>query len=310
MTPQQFRIGSYNLFEGAQTTYNRLVEFARDAALDVLCLQEVNGWQNDDAQRCKDFSDKILFLDFSLANTNTEYKIATFTKHAATHKGALVEGFWHGAAVATVKIGEIEVTIVNLHLDPWKEESRVREVGRLLEMVDLTKPTIIVGDFNSLSRDDNYPPNFVEQLRTAGIAKFGAQQLFFDVTDKLRAAGLVDVATQLGVHENTVPSNFSTDKDHELPVRIDYIFATPDLAKQAVKIEVLKNELTDAISDHYPLVTTFQFGEAPSAPAPVVAPPPQQGPPPEPPMPDDAAGIHQEADGSVVLPLHLHDHNA
>ncbi len=315
MDQQQLRIGSYNLFEGAQTTYNRLVEFARGAELDVLCLQEVNGWQNDDMQRCKDFSDKILFLDYAFANSNTEYKLATFTRHPATGKDAIVESFWHGVCITRLMVAGQEVTIANLHLDPWKEESRVREIDRLLSLLDLSKPIIITGDFNSLSRADNYPAQLLEDLRAHGISKFGTQELAYDVTDRLQQAGFIDIAAQLHTYENTVPSKFNTDKDHELPARLDYVFASPSLAACATKIEVVKTELTDAISDHYPVIVTFQFGAASSPAAPADQETGVSDPPDRTPHQDDAQpspaqnpdGIEREPDGSVVLPLHLHD---
>lgn len=311
---QTFRICTYNLFEGAPTSYNRLIEFVRTAQLDAICLQEVNGWQDNDMQRCKDFGDKILFLDYVYVSSNTEYKLATFTKHAAVAKNVYNEGFWHGAGEVRLSVGAQEITIINLDLDPWKEESRVREVQRLLSALDLTKPIIVTGDFSSLSRADNYPPQLLEDLRKRGISKFGVQELSFDVTDCLQQAGLVDLAAQLKNFETTVPTAFKTGNDHEVPVRVDYMFASPSLAAKVATVEVVKNELVDAISDHYPVVVTFKFGDQPApAAAEEVASSstpekPSEAPPA--PQPSTAELPRQEADGSIVLPLHIHDHNA
>ncbi|HSX35244.1 MAG TPA: endonuclease/exonuclease/phosphatase family protein [Candidatus Saccharimonadales bacterium] len=259
------RIATYNLFEGANGSRNRLVEFVRTAELDVICLQEVNGWQDNDFARLKDFTDQVLFTSYAYGNSNTEYKLATASKNAISSRELHAEAFWHGAIETVLKIGGKEISIFNAHLDPWKEDSRAREMARLIAAVKPGRPTIITGDFNSLSRQDNYPPDLLTQLQSKGISKFGAQQLEFSVIDELLQAGFVDVAAALGKFDTTVPSDFNTDQAHEVPVRVDYMFVTPDLVPFVTEVNCIKTDLTNAISDHYPLVVTFNFDESAAA---------------------------------------------
>lgn len=253
------RIASYNLFEGASGSYNRLIEFVREAKLDVLCLQEINHWADNDFARLKDFTDRILFAAYAFGNSNTEYKLATLSRHAILGRTLHAEAFWHAALEVRLQLEGKEISIFNVHLDPWQESSRNREIARLVATIVPDRPTIITGDFNSLSRQDHYPPELLNQLQAKGITKYGTNNLEYTVIDQLLGAGFVDVGAAMATFEPTVPSAFSTDKDHEVPVRVDYMFVTPDLAPLVKGVERVKTDLTDTISDHYPLIVTFQF---------------------------------------------------
>lgn len=257
------KIASYNLWSGAADTYNRLVEFIEAQKFDVLCLQETNGWQDNDFARMKDFADRADFTDYQYGNSNSEYKLATFSKVPITKRVVHVEGFWHCAVETHVAFNGTELVIVNLHLDPWKEDPRLREVERLMRLIDISKPTIIAGDFNSVSRRDNYPPKFLARLQELHFTKFGANELDYRVTGFLESAGFVDVGAQLGHLDITVPTPYGavTAKESmpatEAPARIDYAYASASLVPYVQSFEVIKTAETDKISDHYPLILTL-----------------------------------------------------
>ncbi len=258
------RIASYNLWNGAASTYFRLIDFAKDQGFDVLCLQEVNGWQAKDFERLKDFADRADFNTYEFGNSNSEYKMATFSRLPVTFRDVHVEGFWHCAIETRVQAGDTEISIINLHLDPWKEDPRLREIERLLRLIDVSKPTIITGDINSISRQDNLAPEFLAELQKRKVAKYGASELDYRVTDFLTAAGFVDAAVQLGHVETTVPTPFSTEEEHEVPARIDCAYVSSSLVPQLRDFEVIKNSDTDKISDHYPIVLTLEIAGQPA----------------------------------------------
>lgn len=251
------KIASYNLWNGADETYFRLIDFVKEQHFDVLCLQEINGWQDKDFARLKDFADRAGYTDYQYGNSNSEYKLATLSMLPVVSQTVHEEGFWHCVVETHVRFGDTELAIFNLHLDPWKEEPRLREIEKLLGKVDLNKPTILTGDFNSLSRQDNYPSEFLQELQRRGIYKYGQTELDFGVTDRLAAAGFVDVAAQSSHFDITVPSPYSTDPEHEVPARIDYMFVSNGLVPMVRDFAVIKNEATDKISDHYPVVLTL-----------------------------------------------------
>lgn len=283
------KIASYNLWNGSQNTYFRFIDFVKEQHFDVLCLQEVNGWQDINFAKLNDFNDRAGFTDYEYGNSNSEFKLATLSTLPIVSKTVLQEGFWHCVVEIHVKIGETELVIFNLHLDPWKEEPRVLEIGRLLKKIDPNKPTIITGDFNSISRQDNYPPEFLQQLQKLKFYKYGQDELEFRVTDKLAEAGFTDVAGKFGRFDITAPTPYgeAEAKREEVPVseapaRIDYVFANASALPMITDYSVIKNAETDKISDHYPIVVTLDVEPTPESPAPT---PPQPTTPPAAPAP-------------------------
>lgn len=245
---------SYNLFEGAVASYPQLVEFVSAEQPDVLCLQEINTWQNRGLSRLKDFAVRCGFSTYVYGDSNSKYKLSTFTRLPVTRQLVHREGFWHAAVEIGVETDAGKFTIFNLHLNPLAENQRSAEIEQLLSLTNLSRPTIIAGDLNSLSRRDNYPTDMLSRLEHKGIVKFGANYLQYDVTDRLTAAGLTDLAAAHGNLATTVPTLYNRDRDHEIPLRIDYVFATGGIAAQTTRSEVIKTALTDSISDHYPVV--------------------------------------------------------
>lgn len=260
------KIATYNLFEGAKDCYNRLIDFVKAQEFDVLCLQEINGWQNDDFARLKDFSDRAGFINYVYGNSNSEYKLATLSDIPINYQTNHQEGFWHCAVEIRVDFAGQELTIVSLSLDPFKEEPRLREINKLLNKLDLAKPTIIMGSFNSLSRLDGYGPEYFDELIKAGITKYGQEKLDFKVTDKLAEAGFVDAAAKFQHFEPTTPTAYAAGEP-EPPTRTDYIFVTKDLVGRVADFEVIKSEATDKLSDHYPLILTLDENTSREEPA-------------------------------------------
>lgn len=292
------RIASYNLWDGSKNTYFRFIDFVKEQHFDVLCLQEINGWQDNSFAKLNDFNDRAGYTDYEYGNSNSEYKLATMSMLPIVSKTVHQEGYWHCVVETHVKVGDTELVIFNLHLDPWKEDPRVLEIERLLKKVDQSKPTIITGDFNSLSRQDKYTPEFLSMLQKRKFYKFGQDELEYRVTDTLEAAGFVDVAAKFANFDVTAPTPLGvTDASNEevpvseVPARIDYMFASASAINMVKDYSVIKNEVTDKISDHYPIVITFDAGGTasqstpqPQSATPPPAPAPAANPTPEPPV--------------------------
>jgi exodeoxyribonuclease III len=271
-------IASYNLWNGSKETYNRLVDYIKSQHIDVLCLQEINGWQDDNFSKLNDFMDRAGFTDNEYGNSNSEYKLASLTTLPVISKTVHQEGFWHCVVEIHVKVGDKEIVIFNVHLDPWKEDPRVKEIEKVLNKVDPTKFTIITGDFNSLSRQDNYPPEFMNTLQQRKFYKFGQDTLDYRVTDALASAGFVDAAAKFNHMEITAPTPYGEAQStesvpvSEVPARIDYAFVSSNLAPLLTDYKVLKDESTDKISDHYPITLTIETDpNAQSTPSPTEA---------------------------------------
>ena len=293
-------IASYNLWNGSKETYNRLVDYIKSQHIEVLCLQEINGWQDDNFSKLNDFMDRAGFTDNEYGNSNSEYKLASLTTLPVISKTVHQEGFWHCVVEIHVKVGDKEIVIFNVHLDPWKEDPRVKEIEKILSKVDPTKLTIITGDFNSLSRQDNYPPEFMDTLQKRKFYKFGQDALDYRVTDLLASAGFVDAAAKFNHMDITAPTPYGEAQNteavpvSEVPARIDYTFVSSNLVPLLTDFKVLKDESTDKISDHYPIMVTVETDPSTQpVPAPAEAAKPEEQAPTE--------GLHPNIDAVLKL---------
>lgn len=251
------RIASYNLYEGAQHTRTELEEFVAKQKLDVLCLQEANGWADGSPSQLEEFA-RVTGLNFQVyGDSNTRFKLATFSKTPITNSTVHTDGLWHSAIHSVVQLDDAPLHIWNVHLNPGTEDARLAEANLLMSLVDPNEHNLITGDFNSLSRSDRYPGELIYDLAARGIAKFGTTNLHYDVTDFFTKAGMVDIAASLDQRSNTVPTPANEDASHAAELRLDYMFATQGLARVIKEIAVIKTSLTDVISDHYPIVATL-----------------------------------------------------
>lgn len=251
------KIISYNLFEGARATTADLVAFIAGHAPDLVCLQETNGWDEDGGRRAKEFARAVGLPHYVVGKSNTSFDLATFSRAPFVESTVHTDGFWHCAIHTAVPYGDGILHVWNLHLDPRDEQSRLAESARLLERMGGERMIVAMGDLNSLSAADGYPLELGARLRAKGIAKFGNAEVRHDVMDGLADGGLVDVAHAFGTHEWTVPTPANTDADHAERLRLDYLLASPQVAPFVRAAIVDRNERTDRISDHYPLVVTL-----------------------------------------------------
>ncbi len=251
------RIASYNLYEGAQNTEAELRQFVDEQDLDVLCLQEANGWADGSPTQLDDFADVTGLSNWVYGDSNTRFKLATLSKSPIVDSEVHTDDFWHSAIHSIVQGDTEPLHIWNVHLNPGNEDQRLAEAKLLMSLIDPDERALIMGDFNSLSRTDEYSEDLISELTAKGITKFGTTNLRYDVTDFFTEAGLVDVAASLASRTNTVPTPANQDVYHAAELRLDYMFATQGLAKVIKHIEVIKTPLTDSISDHYPLVATM-----------------------------------------------------
>lgn len=250
------RFASYNLYEGAQNTWDQLIDFVSEQDLDVLCLQEANGWAEGRSSRLEKFAGSTGLSSWVYGDSNTRFKLATFSKAPIIYSAVHTEGFWHSAVHSVVQLNDEPLHVWNVHLNPGGEDQRLAEVNRLMSYVDIAQQTIIMGDFNSLSRADGYRDGLIGELASKNITKFGADRLRYDVTDFLAKSGLIDVAAQSANRSNTVPTPANQDIYHATELRLDYVFATEGLARAIEDIDVPKTPLTRVVSDHYPIVFT------------------------------------------------------
>lgn len=133
------------------------------------------------------------------------------------------------AQVVKVTVNQIEIVLINVHLEAFDKPTRVKQFNEVLAIFNKFKdqyPTILLGDFNSRARD-----------KSAAI-----QQLLN--SDKIGNAAFT---------KNNIANTFDTKSPYE---RIDYIFYTKK-SIEYVSGSVLNN--FEQASDHLPVYMKFKL---------------------------------------------------
>jgi len=234
-----------------------LRDFVEEEGIDVLCLQEANGWNEGYPTRLERFAAESGLAWYAFGDTNSEYKLATLSRVPILQAEIHTERFWHGALRTVIPYGSGTIDQWNIHLDPSDEDSRLEEVTYAVPLFQTAQNVLALGDFNSLSTFDLYPEDLASELFLQGITKFGLDELRRDVTNYLASQGFFDIAVVKDKVESTVPTPANQDKYHAAAMRLDYMFASHSLLQHVRNITVVKNRFTKKISDHYPLVVTL-----------------------------------------------------
>ena len=106
----------------------------------------------------------------------------------------------------------LQYPVKNFPEEAGSEDRRLKELEIILGHVSRYKNLILLGDFNSISRGDNYDLETLEY------------EPRFDVTSKL-ARDYVDVASYLKLDDRiTYPTPVNKNPSYTMPLRIDYVF--------------------------------------------------------------------------------------
>lgn len=247
---------SYNILEGGADRFEEIVAVIKAVKPDILCLQEVNGWEQDDWHTLKLFAFKTGFKTYELGQAkNSDYHVATFSKLPILFHQTFI-GIQNASLHMVVDTSVGELSICNAHLSPYEEHYRVEEVEKILKSQLKYKHSMIVGDLNSLSFHDGYKNDLASSFNMTQLKKFTkGGRLTFDTVVKIEGQQYKDVAVLKKLNTTpTVPTISSQDLAHSTPLRLDYAFVSQALSTRIYSYEVLKNKQTDIASDHYPLI--------------------------------------------------------
>jgi exodeoxyribonuclease-3 len=146
---------------------------------------------------------------------------------------------------------EREVSVCAVHLNPISAELRL---AAILHAV-VAPPAIVLGDFNAYRADDPGAEDALARFSPRHRARAGTTDASDSGFQALEDAGFVDLFRQAhpGEPGHTIAAAGG--------LRLDYIFATSDLAQCATRCDVLRSAETARASDHLPLVAEFELDE-------------------------------------------------
>lgn len=279
-----FTLMSYNIFLGGTGRMDTIASVVRDVGPDLLGIQEA-----DDEASIARLAD-ALGMDYSHGKANTIHHVAFLSRfpilrttnhpHPGIMRKTLLE--------ARVRLpGDGLLTLYVAHLNAFAtyagERRRVREIDAILRTIapHAAEPHLIFGDCNALAPGD---PVVLERV-TAHItnrvtrAEIGYVRPRRPLTvgallDRGISRGWLEAETLLPRHAvRRVLSAGYTDcfrhlhpdlPGHTFPasdpaLRLDYLFAPPQMRARLLACDVVDLPETAVASDHRPLVARFSL---------------------------------------------------
>ncbi|MBS3083774.1 endonuclease/exonuclease/phosphatase family protein [Candidatus Pacearchaeota archaeon] len=181
-----------------------------------------------------------------------------FGKQGHNHKGL--------GLYCQVMVGKKNIPISLIHPNIWANESKRLEL--IKDLFDEKNNMIICGDFNSISKSDNYSKEFAENFRKKVIFRHNGKgdlknsnTIMKDtfnpkVVKYIEKKGFVDTyKLKNNKFDFTVPTDFLS-KDKSTGIRIDFIFVR---WLKVLDAGIIKNSLSEKASDHYPVYAVLEI---------------------------------------------------
>ncbi|MDA7647426.1 endonuclease/exonuclease/phosphatase family protein [Akkermansiaceae bacterium] len=266
------RLLSYNVWYGFTKVPERKKNFLKWMETqnpDIVSLQELNGYTADklkaDAAAWRHPHSAILKENGFPTGITSRFPIEEVRRFR--------EGFHHGLLRARIKGTYYYV----IHLHPSNWEIRGREADLILaDIAELPKGALValVGDFNTFSTTDerHYVKTRLEPFFAARDTKYKEKnlrdgKLDYSVIRKFTAAGLIDLEhSKRGAgyrFTGSFPTKIKKPGDHGEARRLDYVFASPSLAKRVTRAEIIADDTTWILSDHLPVIVELTHQRRP-----------------------------------------------
>jgi exodeoxyribonuclease-3 len=242
---------TYNILVGGEERLPFIRDIIGGENPDIVAIQEANSRENIETL-ARDLEMQLVF-----GEANCEYHIALLTRlpitQAVNHRAPELEKT--ALEVHTLWNGQpLRIITTHLKANVSQETRRVAEIDTVLRLTGPASDglTLLLGDFNSLSPADE----FISDIQTSDEDEAFAQRAYAAprlVIPRVLAAGYVDVYRQL---RPGAPGY--TTKTPAPVVRIDYIFASPALARRAIHADRVESPLVILASDHMPVRADFE----------------------------------------------------
>jgi exodeoxyribonuclease-3 len=252
------KLMTYNILDGGEGRLQLIVDAIKKEHPDYLTITEANTFANKNSKILKEISGKIGLPYFDIALSGEyNYHVAVVSKYPfkEVHK---IQPLMRACLVTLVETNFGFLSIASLHLTPYSEDLRRPEIELIVNFQKKYENRILMGDMNSLSKHDGYNQELIRKFNKVQLKKFTTDGHFrFDVIEKILAAGYYDTALQLGKNKTyTVPTPANMDNAHA-NMRLDYIFISSSLLLYLNDYDVIKNDITDKASDHYPVIVNL-----------------------------------------------------
>jgi exodeoxyribonuclease-3 len=256
------RNGGHENFQYERT--DLILDLLVQNSADILALQEAMHFHLDGQSLLHRF-ENALGLRGTLAVTATGQHLILFVRKTALLREVHIDNtHFHHAMIRSkleLKDGTL-LSVIATHLCPHGGLNRLCEAQYLANYARVHERVLLMGDLNSLSPHDR-----CEAALQHLPSHYRARHLLPDGSSvDTRAISFLDKAGFVDLHlkhcgdrtEATAPTRgFHPAEFHNM--RVDYIFATPPVAKRLIRCSTVKSDLSEKASDHYPLLAEIDL---------------------------------------------------
>ncbi|WP_316836024.1 endonuclease/exonuclease/phosphatase family protein [Pedobacter nutrimenti] len=257
----------YNVWNGfeseAKRTYT-FVKWARKQNADVIAFEELNNFTQASFSKLA----KSWGHPYAVIVKENGYPVGITSRYPISNVYRLIDGMHHGCLYA--EINGINFFVV--HFSPFSSKKRLQEAASVMDVLrqkdKLEEKTIVLGDFNAFSpKDSLFYANsgirdsmYVTQQKNKVLQNLnGRNQLDYQVIRAFLQSGFYDSFSLFHKYfEESYPSKVYpgplSDK-----IRIDYMMISEKLKASCSSVEIIKDGVTDTLSDHYPVRAEFEF---------------------------------------------------
>ena len=254
----QLKIISYNVLKGLQHDLQNMARFdrwIRRESPDIVFYQEMNGFSQIEIEKFA----AGYGHPYAVIAKEHGYPVAISSRFPIVNVKKVLDNMWHGYISANIA----GINVFAVHLSPFNREKRLCEVAEILAAAALSQksvPVLIAGDFNSYLAQDSIfysqealSAQIKRESRNPEIRNLNGLNFDYKVTGKMKEAGFSNAVNLF--HEDfqyTMPTK-SHDAPFKMKIRIDYLWLNQAARRKALSAEVVYDDDTDHISDHYPL---------------------------------------------------------
>lgn len=248
------KLMTYNLLNGGGNGLDKIFAVIESETPDFLTINEANSFPDNDFKILKDVAMVGKFANYKLARAGqNDCHVAIFSKYAWKSVEE-IRPLDRACIVAEFDTSLGKLSVGGLHLTPFTEDRRLSEIDLITKAQSGYKNKILMGDMNSLAEEDDYDEEIIKGFNEKQIKKFTAEGRFrFDALKKILSSGYIDPAILLNKNKiYTAPTSINEYGVHK-NMRLDYILVSETLKEHIGEYDVVKNDLSEVCSDHYPV---------------------------------------------------------
>ncbi|MEK6924730.1 MAG: endonuclease/exonuclease/phosphatase family protein [Nanoarchaeota archaeon] len=267
----QVKVMNYNVLHGFHSLDHKpenerltaAQEVVRQEDPDILVLTEAcyGAQKPGGGSIFMDYGKLFGFANYRFAKRgDAEWGSAILSKYPITSMQNNERGMQNHVRT-TIDLKGMPLMLDVAHPHPSVSEEDKAKYFKEVVLARHSNPYVLAGDFNSLSPQDKYEradliAGLHGQVRyPEAVVDSWLKRLAVPV---LTSVGLVDTYRSAHPHsfDYTIPTDYLS-KDKRSGVRIDYIFASPDI--KVKDSYVIQNALTNKASDHHPVVAVLDI---------------------------------------------------